>query len=180
MSIRSKFLRRATMLAPPLAIAIFSLQFAFTTPAAAGSDDSPYFVAQGEIPLRPESVRNIVGFESALIADLNLAIRNPEALTRGKAKVVVICDTKIFRDWVDTKAIVVIESARVTQLRPDEIQAMRGEIVRQFDGAIRAELAGKPTIGKFGSGVLQQHEFTGTLRPVGELFGSLPAEPGTK
>lgn len=180
MSIRWKFLRRATLFAPPLAIAIFSLQFAFATPAAAGNDDdSPYFVAQGEIPLRPESVRNIVGFESALISDLNLAIRNPEALTKGKAKVVVICDTKIFRDWIDTRAIVVIESARVTQLRPDEIQAMRGEIVRQFDGAIRAELAGKPTIGKFGSGVLQQHEFTGTLRPVNELFGSLPAEPGS-
>lgn len=177
MSTRSKFVRRITLIAPPLAIALFALQFAFVPPAAAGGDDSPYFVAQGEIPLRPESVRNIVGFESALIADLNLAIRNPEALLRGKPKVVVIADTKVWRDWIDTRAIVVVESARITQLRPDEIQAMRGEIVRQFDGAIRAELAGKPVLAKFGSGVLQQHEFTGTLRPIGELFGSLPAEP---
>jgi hypothetical protein len=118
-----------------------------------------------------------MSFESALIADLNLAIRNPDALTQGRPKVVVIADTKVFRGWIDTRALVVVESARITHLRPDEIQAMRGEIVQQFDGAIRAELAGKPTIAKFGSGVLQQHELEGTLRPNGELFGSLPAEP---
>lgn len=117
---------------------------------------------------RPVPIQNLVTFETALVQRLNEAIRNPEALRQGRPKVVVLVDTKVWRDVVDTKVIVVIESATTVELNTAQIQELRDTLLRQVDNAVRAELAGRGGLRRLGSGVVLDDVIVANLKPVAD------------
>jgi len=122
----------------------------------------------------PLPVQNVVAFETAFVSDLNLAIRNPEALIAGR-KVVIIADTKAFRSFCNTKCIVVIETARVMRLSVAEMQQLRDDLTRQVDLAVQRELAGKPAVGLLGGGTYSNRVFTGVVKP---MYGAVNRNSG--
>ncbi|MDW8355726.1 MAG: hypothetical protein RMK57_14475 [Bryobacterales bacterium] len=115
---------------------------------------------------RPVPIQNLVAFETTLVQRLNEAIRNPEALRQGRAKVVVLVDRRVHKDVIDTKAVVVLESATTVQLNTAQIAELRDTLLRQVDNAVRAELAGRGGLRQLGSGVVLDDVIVANLKPV--------------
>jgi hypothetical protein len=111
-------------------------------------------------------VQKLTSLRTDFLADLNQAIRDPKALTQGKAKVVVLVDHKVWRDIVEDRAIVVISSAKTVQLSQAELQSFHDHLARQIDEAIKMEQAGKGGARALGEGTYQNHVFSGKLRNV--------------
>jgi hypothetical protein len=107
-----------------------------------------------------------VTFETAFVQQLNQAIRNPQALTAGKPKVVVLVDTSVWKSIVNTKALVVVEGATTVALNTAQIQDLRDTVLRQVDNAVRLELAGRGGVKQLGAGALQGDVFVANLKPV--------------
>jgi hypothetical protein len=183
-----KRFRRILLISPPAALGAFCLYLALSPATdlwAQGLSQAELQRPRGALPTRlpppgtfevataaaprlprPVPVQSLVTFETAFIQRLNEAIRNPEALKQGKPKVVILVDTKVWRDIVDTKAFVVIESATTVELNTAQIQELRDTLLRQVDNAVRAELAGRGGLRQLGSGVVLDDVILANLKPV--------------
>ena len=122
--------------------------------------------APTEAQPRAVPVQKLVSLKTDFLADLNEAIRDPKALTQGKAKVVVLVDHKVWKDIVEDRAIVVISSAKTVQLSQADLKSFRDHLARQIDEAIKLEQAGKGGARAIGEGSYHDHVFTGNLKPV--------------
>lgn len=177
-------LRKVTLTLPPFGLAAFCLYLALSPttelwgqlppqppgrPGRVALPDMGTFRVEGA-PMsriaRPVSVQNLVTFETAFVQRLNDAIRNPEALKAGKPKVVVLVDTKVWRDVVDTRAVVVVESATTVELNVAQIRELRETLIRQVDEAVRRELAGEGGIRQLGSGVVMDDVVVANIKPI--------------
>jgi hypothetical protein len=172
--------RRVLMLLPPFGLALFCLYLALSPTTelwaqAPGQEMRMRIPPPGTFQVtgpvtprlaRPVPVQNLVTFETAFVQRLNEAIRNPEALKAGRPKVVVLVDTKVFRGVVDTRAVVVVESATTVALNTAQIQELRDTLLRQVDNAVRSELAGRGGLRQLGSGVVLDDVVVANLKPV--------------
>ncbi|HXG32334.1 MAG TPA: hypothetical protein VNJ11_03135 [Bryobacteraceae bacterium] len=180
--------RSILLISPPVGLAAFCVYLALSPATDLWAQAVPQVEAQrprGALPTRlpppgtfevattgaprlprPVPVQSLVTFETAFIQRLNEAIRNPEALKEGKPKVVVIVDTKVWREIVDTRAIVVVESARTVELTTAQMQELRDTLLRQVDNAVRAELAGRGGLRQLGSGIVLDDVIVANLKPV--------------
>jgi len=111
-------------------------------------------------------VQRLVSLKTQFLQDLNQALENPQTLTQGR-KVVVLVDHKVWRDIVEDRAIVVIDSAKTVQLSHADLQQFHDYLARQIDEAIKLEQAGKGGGRRLGQGTYSNHVFTGKLKPVG-------------
>jgi hypothetical protein len=111
----------------------------------------------------PVPIQSVVSFESAFVSQLNAAIRNPQALTQGRPRVVVIIDHMARKGIIVDKGFIVIESATVMKLSTAQIQEMRDSVLRSVDVAVQAELAGKPGLRALGGATISGGNVTGTI-----------------
>jgi hypothetical protein len=182
--------RKFLLISPPVGLAAFCLHIALSPATDLWAQARPQVPIQrppAELPVRlpppgtfqvaaaagrslpqPVPIQSLVTFETAFVQRLNEAIRNPEALKEGKPKVVVLVDTKVWRDIVDTRAIVVVERATTVELNTAQIQELRDTLLRQVDNAVRAELAGRGGLRRFGSGVVLDDAIVANLKPVAD------------
>ena len=176
--------RQVTLIVPLLSLSVFCLYLALSpttelwaqvkAPPGRESVAAPLpavgtFRAEGVAAVRtagPVPVQNLVTFETAFVQQLNQAIRNPQALTAGKPKVVVLVDTSVWKSIVNTKALVVVEGATTVALNTAQIQDLRDTVLRQVDNAVRLELAGRGGVKQLGAGALQGDVFVANLKPV--------------
>lgn len=184
--------RKFLLVSPPVGLAAFCLHLALSPATELWAQARPPRQIQGQpaelqLPVRlpppgtfqvagaaaprvaqPVPIQNLVTFETAFVQRLNEAIRNPEALKEGKPKVVVLVDMKVWRDLVDTRAIVVVERATTVELNTAQIQELRDTLLRQVDNAVRAELAGRGGLRRFGSGIVLDDAIVANLKPVAD------------
>jgi hypothetical protein len=170
-----QLLRRAALVLGPVLVAVFAA-VAFHNPKsdlwAQGTKPTPPSTSQpaakppAEAQAHAVAVQKLVSLRTDFLADLNQAIRDPKALTQGRAKVVVLVDHKVWRDIVEDRAIVVISSAKTVQLSQAELQSFHDHLASQIDQAIKLEQAGKGGARALGEGTYQNHVFSGKLRTV--------------
>ena len=155
----------------PIVVTIFAVTICLSTtnglwaqgtnpPPAGGGQEKPASKAN------PMEVQRLVSLKTQFLQDLNQALENPQSLTQGR-KVVVLVDHKVWRDIVEDRAIVVIDSAKTVQLSHADLQQFHDYLARQIDEAIKLEQAGKGGGRRLGQGTYSNHVFTGKLKPVG-------------
>ena len=174
---KMQWLRRTALVIAPVLVAVFAA-VAFHSPNsdlwAQGTKPTPPSTSQptakpqAETQAHAVAVQKLTSLRTDFLADLNQAIRDPKALTQGKAKVVVLVDHKVWRDIVEDRAIVVISSAKTVELSQADLQSFRDHLGRQIDEAIKLEQAGKGGASKLGGGSYQNHVFSGKLKPVAQ------------
>ena len=153
----------------PILVAVFAVTICLSTTNGlwAQGTKPPGGSEKPAAKANPMEVQRLVSLKTQFLEELNQALQNPQALTAGKAKVVVLVDHKVWRDIVEDRAIVVVSSAKTVQLSHAELQEFHDYLARQIDEAIKLEQAGKGGGRRLGQGTISNHVFTGKLKPVG-------------
>ena len=152
----------------PILVAVFAVTICLSTTNGlwAQGTKPPGGSEKPAAKANPMEVQRLVSLKTQFLQDLNQALENPQALTQGR-KVVVLVDHKVWRDIVEDRAIVVIDSAKTVQLSHADLQQFHDYLARQIDEAIKLEQAGKGGGRRLGQGTYSNHVFTGKLKPVG-------------
>ena len=152
----------------PILVAVFAVTICLSTTNGlwAQGTKPPGGSEKPAAKANPMEVQRLVSLKTQFLQDLNQALENPQSLTQGR-KVVVLVDHKVWRDIVEDRAIVVIDSAKTVQLSHADLQQFHDYLARQIDEAIKLEQAGKGGGRRLGQGTYSNHVFTGKLKPVG-------------